>query len=82
LGVAHRIGSNLCFGIGLNAENGDEPEPIFTEDTFDEYVGAELWVPTEGELAAASVTARKRDFGGNPVGVRDPNPVLILANTK
>jgi Reverse transcriptase (RNA-dependent DNA polymerase) len=63
-----------------NGEPTDKPEvetePQFSEDTVDEYIGAELWVPTEGEFQSASVTARKRDFDGNPVGIRNTNPML------
>jgi hypothetical protein len=138
LGVAHRVGSNLCYWILTSAAKvvarttvqhlteiemlgpvikkrvfdydhwvkhllndrahidhdieglaqsladidlEDEQEdpvvlPEATEEAFDEYVGAELFIPSGGELIRGRVTKRLKDFQGNPVGTRSANPVF------
>jgi hypothetical protein len=48
----------------------------FTEDTYDQYVGAELVTTYQGEYQYAMVNKRLRDPLGNPIGKRHDNPRL------
>jgi hypothetical protein len=50
--------------------------PEFTEEAYDEYVGAELFIPSAGELIRGRVTKRLKDARGNPVGTRSDNPIF------
>ena len=59
----------------------DESEEIpeadqFTPEAYDEYLTAKVWLPNMGEITKAKVMARKRDADGNPVGLRNANPML------
>lgn len=69
-----------------DAENGDNipvkgadtmPEADdFTPEAYDEYLTAEVLLPNMGEMTKARVVGRKRDADGNPVGLRNANPLL------
>jgi hypothetical protein len=48
----------------------------FTPEAYDEYLTAEVLLPNMGEMTKAKVTDRKRDADGNPIGLRNPNPLL------
>lgn len=48
----------------------------FTPEALDEYLSAELRLPHGGDYAHARVTGRKRDSEGNPIGLRNANPIL------
>jgi hypothetical protein len=50
--------------------------PDYTEEAFDEYVGAEIFIPSQGELVRGRVTKRLKDPQGNPVGTRNENPIF------
>jgi Reverse transcriptase (RNA-dependent DNA polymerase) len=50
--------------------------PDATEEAFDEYIGAELFIPSGGELIRGRVTKRLKDWQGNPVGTRSANPIF------
>jgi hypothetical protein len=61
----------------------DEPEVKmaivandFTDDTYDQYVGAELITVHQGEYHHAIVNKRLRDPRGDPIGKRHANPQL------
>ena len=69
-----------------DAENGDH-EPVdgadtlpeaddFTPEAYDEYLTAEVLLPNMGEMTKAKVIGRKRDADGNPIGLRNANPLL------
>jgi hypothetical protein len=53
-------------------EAEDEP----TTDTYDQYVGAEVVLPTGDSERTGKVVGRKRDFEGRLVGVASHNPIL------
>lgn len=70
-----------------DAENGDHipadgadtlPEADdFTPEEYDEYLTAEVLLPNMGEeMAKAKLVGRKRDADGNPIGLRNANPLL------
>jgi hypothetical protein len=48
----------------------------YTPESLDEYLTAEVLLPTGGELLRGVVKARKHDADGNPVGTRHSNPIL------
>jgi hypothetical protein len=48
----------------------------FTPEEYDEYLTAEVLLPNMGEMTKAKVIGRKRDADGNPVGLRNANPLL------
>ena len=48
----------------------------FTPEAYDEFLTAEVLLPNMGEMTKAKVTGRKRDADGNPVGLRNANPIL------
>jgi hypothetical protein len=60
--------------------NGEEqivPESNnFMLDAFDKYIGAQLDLPLHDAMASATIVARKRDHGGNPIGNSNSNPLL------
>ena len=67
-------------------EDGDD-EPVdgadvlpeaddFTPELYDEYLTAEVLLPNMGEMTKAKVISRKRDSDGNPIGLRNSNPML------
>jgi len=71
----------------LGDEWDDEVDPIeaeaempeadaFDAETYDQYIAAEVMLPTGGELTTGKVTGRKRDQDGNPIGLRNSNPIL------
>ena len=68
--------------IPLDAEYGDmlqDPKSEADEiefDTFDQYLGAEFFVNSNGETAMATVTKRVKDNDGNAIGKRNANPLL------
>ena len=45
-------------------------------DTFDQYLGAEFLINSNGETAMATVTKRAKDNEGNAIGKRNSNPLL------
>ena len=48
----------------------------FTPEAYDEYLTAEVLLPSMGTVVKAKVTGRKRDADGNPIGKRNANPIL------
>ena len=48
----------------------------YTPEAYDEYLTAEVLLPNMGEITKAKVVGRKRDANGNPIGVRNSNPIL------
>jgi hypothetical protein len=48
----------------------------YTPESLDEYLTAEVLLPTGGELLHGVVKAQKHDADGNPVGTRHSNPIL------
>jgi hypothetical protein len=47
-----------------------------TPEMGDNYLNAEISVPRGGTLVKGHVTSRKRDTGGNPIGLANNNPIL------
>ena len=47
-----------------------------TPEIGDNNLSAELMLPKGGVLVKGPVTARKRDWDGNPVGRANDNPIL------
>ncbi len=69
-----------------DAESGDH-EPVdgadilheaddFTPEAYDEYLMAEVLLPYMGEMTKAKVVGRKRNADGNPIVLRNANPLL------
>jgi hypothetical protein len=55
----------------------DMPEAdSFTPESYDEYLLSQVVLPMGGELHRGQVTRRLRDHNGNPIGVRNPNPLM------
>jgi hypothetical protein len=50
----------------------DEWEP----ESFDKYISAQVILPSQDGQLLGTVTARKKDIHGNPIGVSHPNPIL------
>jgi hypothetical protein len=48
----------------------------YTDDAYDQYVGAELMVPHGDEMVPEKVIKRARGEYGNPIGRRNQNPIL------
>jgi len=48
----------------------------FDVKTYDVYLQAEVLLPQGDHLVAGTVVHRKRDNDGNPLGKRNPNPIL------
>ena len=48
----------------------------FTPETYDKYLMAEVLLPNMGEVTNDMIVGRKRDADGNPIGLRNPNPLL------
>jgi Reverse transcriptase (RNA-dependent DNA polymerase) len=51
-------------------------EPAPTPDSHDQYIGAEVLLPTGDRMLTGRVTGRKRDSEGNPIGTASTQPVL------
>jgi hypothetical protein len=62
------------YGDMLQASKPDADEIEF--DTFDQYLGAEFLVNSNGETAMATVSKRVKDNDGNVIGKRNANPLL------
>jgi len=54
----------------------DEDDLKDAPDTFDQYVGAEVLLPTGDRQATGRVIGRKRDLDGVPRGQANANPIL------
>jgi hypothetical protein len=52
--------------------NADE----WDSESFDKYISAQVILPSLGSEILGTVTARKRDVHGNPIGVANNNPIL------
>ena len=48
----------------------------FTPEAVDNYLGAEVRLPTDYGDRLGKITQRKRDMNGNPIGKRHSNPLL------
>jgi hypothetical protein len=58
-------------------EAASKPEAIdFTPESYYQYLTAQVLMPHGGELQKATVTKRKLDKHGMPVGLRNNNPLL------
>jgi hypothetical protein len=55
-----------------NMPDADDWEP----EAYDNYISAEVRLPKDGQEILGTVTARKRDHEGNPVGRSNNNPIL------
>jgi hypothetical protein len=56
-------------------ENAIEQDD-FTDDAYDQYVGAELLLPHGDDMVHGKVVKRARGDDGNPIGRRNMNPIL------
>ena len=55
----------------------DAPEQDdYTPEAYDQYLGAELLLPHGDEMVTGRVVKRARGQDGNPIGIRNPNPLL------
>ena len=55
----------------------DAPEQDdYTPEAYDQYLGAELLLPQGDEMIARRVIKRARGQDGNPIGIRNSNPLL------
>jgi hypothetical protein len=54
----------------------------YSPEVFDEYLTAEVLLPTMGNIAKAKATGRKQDSDGNPIGKRNANPMLDTCEYK
>jgi len=76
----------LAGGLVLDDKDGDpvdeseeQPQPHqddFTPESYDAYLGAELLVPHGDTFLRGRVIKRSHDEDGNPIGVRNANPLL------
>jgi hypothetical protein len=57
---------------GARRPNAD----VFTPATYDQYLTKKVLLSQGGEKHVATVTGRKRDHNGDPIGTRHPNPLL------
>ena len=48
----------------------------YTDEAYDQYIGAELMISYGDEMIRGRVIKRARGEDGNPVGVRNSNPIL------
>ena len=48
----------------------------FTPEQYDEYIGSEILLPIGTERLRGVVKRRTHDLNGNPIGVRNSNPIL------
>jgi len=65
--------------LDLNDEPEEEAkleQDDYTEESYDAYLGAELLIPSGDHFIVGRVTKRKRDSNGNPIGLRNSNPIL------
>lgn len=53
-----------------------EADDYFTSDAYDQYLTAEVLIPQGGVMKKAVVKRRATDQDGNPIGRRNPNPIL------
>ena len=58
--------------IAHTKERNYEPTPI----TYDTYIGAEVFLPKGNDMGFGAVKARLKDFGGQPIGNADENPIV------
>jgi hypothetical protein len=58
--------------VNVNAIEQDD----YTDDAYDQYIGAELHLPHGDEMVHARVIKRARGEDGNPIGKRNQNPIL------
>jgi hypothetical protein len=59
-----------------NAMNPEYGDAEITPEIRDNYLSAELMLSKGGVMVKGRVTARKRDWDGNPVGRANYNPIL------
>jgi hypothetical protein len=58
------------------AEYTTQEADSFTPESYDEYLLAQVVLPVGGELCRGQVTHRMRDSNGNPIGMRNSNPMM------
>jgi Reverse transcriptase (RNA-dependent DNA polymerase) len=77
--IDHEI-EGLTQGIEDIDMDDEQEDPVnlteVTEEAFDEYIGAELFIPSGGELIRGRVTKRLKDWQGNPIGTHSANPIF------
>jgi len=60
-------------------KEADKPEmAFFTPEAYDAMISVEVLLPTNDVLVPATVTGRKRDQVGNPIGIANKNPILDM----
>ena len=84
--VLDEVDENDCFDIeiigkpdALNPDvddTGSDKRKDYTSEEYDEYIGAEILVPTDSEHLRAVVKKRVKGLNGNPVGIKNLNPML------
>jgi hypothetical protein len=48
----------------------------YTPEQYDEYIGTQVLLPVGSEQLRGIVKRRSHDLNGNPIGLRNPNPIL------
>jgi hypothetical protein len=73
---------DLFIEEGFDGVSYDEPEASapdvddFTNDAYDQYLLAEVLLPVGDERVRGVVKRRAKDQNGNPIGIRNDNPLL------
>jgi hypothetical protein len=74
---ADRVYAAIDGDIDPVEQESTMPEAdVYTEESFDKYLSAEVVLALGDGKQRAKVTGRKRDTDGNPVGVANSNPIL------
>ena len=71
---SHDIPTDAEYGDMLQQPSADADDIEF--DTFDQYLGAEFIVNSNGETAMATVSKRAKNNEGYAIGKRNTNPLL------
>jgi hypothetical protein len=67
---------DIVFDDDVMEETNAIEQDDYTDDTYDQYVGAELLLPHGDDMVHGKVIKRARGEDGNPIGKRNANPIL------
>ncbi len=60
----------------MEPENAMPEADLWDAEAYDQYISAQVILPSGDLQLLGTVTARKRDAHGNPVGISNKNPIL------
>jgi len=60
----------------MEPENAMPEADLWDAEAYDQYISAQVILPSGDSQLLGTVTARKRDAHGNPVGISNKNPIL------